>query len=104
MLFETVKTINDNREIRRLKTSVILLVGLSFIPLGIYLIIEFEMLIGLALIILLSPCFLLYPIIRFFVFGGKDSVAAVVTTVVVEEVIKSKIKDAGKKSQNKKRY
>ena len=55
MLFETVKTINGNREIRRLKTSVILLVGLSFIPLGIYLIIEFEMLIGLALIILLSP-------------------------------------------------
>ena len=77
--------------------------GLSFIPLGIYLIIEFEMLIGLALIILLSPCFLLYPIIRFFVFGGKDSVAAVVTTVVVEEVIKSKIKDTYKKSQKKKR-
>ena len=43
-------------------------------------------------------------IIRFFVSGGKDSIAAVVTTVVVEEVIKSKIKDAGKKSQNKKRY
>ena len=103
MLLETVKTINGNREIRRLKTSVILLVGLSFIPLGIYLIIEFEMLIGLALIILLSPCFLLYPIIRFFVFGGKDSVAAVVTTVVVEEVIKSKIKDTYKKSQKKKR-
>jgi hypothetical protein len=98
MLFETVKTINDNREIRRLKTSVILFVGLSFIPIGIYLFIEFEMLIGAALIILLSPCFLLYPIIRFFVFGGKDSVVAVVTMAVVEEVVKSKIKDTSKKS------
>jgi|TARA_B110000908_G_C9836901_1_gene263880 hypothetical protein len=101
MLLETVKTINGNREIRRLKTSVILLVGLSFIPLGIYLLIEFDMFFGATLIIFLSPCFLLYPIIRFFVFGGKDSIAAVVTTVVVEEVIKSKIKDTYKKNQNK---
>ena len=101
MLLETVKTINGNREIRRLKTSVILLVGLSFIPLGIYLLIEFDMFFGATLIIFLSPCFLLYPIIRFFVFGGKDSIAAVVTTVVVEEVIKSKIKDTCKKNQNK---
>ena len=104
MFFETITTINGNREIRRLKTSVIILVGLSFIPLGVYLLIEFEMFFGATLIIFLSPCFLLYPIIRFFVSGGKDSIAAVVTTVVVEEVIKSKIKDAGKKSQNKKRY
>ena len=51
----------------------------------------------------LSPCFLIYPIIRFLVFGGKDSVAAVVTTVIVEEVIKSEIKGAIKKSQDKKR-
>ena len=101
MLLETVKTINGNREIRRLKTSVILLVGLSFIPLGIYLLIEFDMFFGATLIIFLSPCFLLYPIIRFFVFGGKDSIAAVVTTVVVEEVTKSKIKDTYKKNQNK---
>ena len=103
MLLETVKTINGNREIRRVKTSVILLLGISFIPLGLYLLIKFEMFFGATLIIFLSPCFLLYPIIRFFVSGGKDSVAAVVTTVVVEEVIKSQIKGAYKKSQEKKR-
>ena len=99
MFLETVKTINGNREIRRVKTSVILLLGVLFIPLGLFLLIKFEMLFGATLIIFLSPCFLLYPIIRFFVSGGKDSVAAVVTTVIVEEVIKSEIKGAIKKSQ-----
>ena len=103
MIFETVKTINGNREIRRLKTSIILLLGFSFIPIGIYLLVAFEMMLGATLIIFLSPCFLLYPIIRFFVSGGKDSVAAVVTTVVVEEVVKSQIKGAYKKSQEKKK-
>lgn len=99
---ETVKTLNEKQEIRRVKTSVILTLGVSFIPLGLYLLIKFEMLFGATLIILLAPCFLLYPIIRFFVSGGRDSVAAVVTTVVVEEVIKSQIKGAYKKSQTNK--
>ena len=102
MLMETVKTLNEKQEIRRVKTSVILTLGVSFIPLGLYLLIKFEMLFGATLIILLAPCFLLYPIIRFFVSGGRDSVAAVVTTVVVEEVIKSQIKGAYKKSQTNK--
>ena len=101
MIFETVKTINDKREIRRVKTSVILILGFSFIPLGLYLLIKYEMPLGAILILTLSPCFLLYPIIRFLVSGGKDSVAAVVTTVVVEEVIKSQLKSSYKKSQKK---
>ena len=103
MFLETVRTINGKREIRRVKTSVILLLGVLFIPLGLFLLLKFEMLFGATLIITLSPCFLLYPIIRFVVSGGKDSVAAVVTTVVVEEVIKSEIKGAFNKSQKKKR-
>ena len=103
MFLETVKTLNGKQEIRRLKTSVILTLGFSFFPLGLYLLIKFEMMFGATLIIFLAPCFLLYPIIRFFVSGGKDSVAAVVTTVVVEEVLKSQIKGAYKNSQDKKK-
>jgi hypothetical protein len=101
MIFETVETINGKRKIRRVKTSFIMSCGISFIPLGLYLVIAHEMLFGATLVILFSPCFILYPIIRFFCFGGKDSVAAVVTTVVVEEVTKSALKDAF--SENKKR-
>ena len=100
MIFETVETINGNRKIRRVKTSFIVLCGISFLPLGIYLILN-EIYFGATLIVLLAPCFILYPIIRFFCFGGKDSVAAVVTTVVVEELTKSTLKDVF--SRNKKR-
>ena len=49
----------------------------------------------------LAPCFLLYPTIRF-LFGGKDSVAAAITTVVVEEVTKTALMgslDKGKKKR-----
>ena len=59
------------------------------------------MMFGGTLVTLLAPCFLLYPMIRFFFFGGKDSVAAVVTTVVVEEVTKGIIKDVLKDKSKK---
>jgi len=93
IFFETVETLNGKKQSKRIKTSFILLCGFSFIPLGIYLLVAHEMMLGGTLVTLLAPCFLIYPIIRFFFFGGKDSVAAVVTTVVVEEVTKGVIKD-----------
>ena len=102
MIFETIETFNGNRKIRRVKTSFIICCGILFIPLGLYLVIAHEMLFGVTFVILFAPCFILYPIIRFFCFGGKDSVAAVVTTVVVEEVTKNALKNAF--SENKKRY
>ena len=67
MILETVKTVNEKREITRVKTSVILIVGFSFIPLGIYLLIAYEMLFGLTLILFFAPCFILYPLVRFFI-------------------------------------
>ena len=97
MILETVKTANEKREITRVKTSVILIVGFSFIPLGIYLLIAHEMLFGLTLILFFAPCFILYPLVRFFISGGKDSVVAVVATVVVEEVTKATIMNQVKK-------
>tara|TARA_B100001063_G_C16287308_1_gene322129 strand:- start:81 stop:410 length:330 start_codon:yes stop_codon:yes gene_type:complete len=109
MILETVKTVNGKRAITRVRTSVILIVGFSVIPLGIYLLIAYEMLFWLTLILFFAPCFILYPLIRFFISGGKDSVAAVVATVVVEEVTKATIMNQVKKldknySKNEKKY
>ena len=109
MILETVKTVNGKRATTRVRTSVILLAGFSVIPLGIYLLIAYEMLFGLTLILFFAPCFILYPLIRFFISGGKDSVAAVVATVVVEEVTKATIINQVKKldknySKNEKKY
>mgnify|MGYP000627941197 CR=1 FL=1 len=101
MIFETVTTLNERQEIRRVKTSFILLCGFLFIPLGLYLVIAHEMLFGLSLVILFAPCFILYPLIRFFISGGKDSVAAIVTTVIVEEVVKSQLKTSYKNRKDK---
>ena len=42
---------------------------------------------------------MLYPLVRF-LFGGKDSLVAVATTAIVEEVLKDKI---GKSFEKKKR-
>ena len=101
IFLETVETLNGRSRVRRVKTSFILVCGLSFMPLGVYLFIAYEMMFGGTLVMFLAPCFLIYPIIRFFFFGGKNSVAAVVTTVVVEEVTKGIIKDVLKDKSKK---
>lgn len=51
---------------------------------------------GVFLLLTVVPISLLYPAIRFF-FGGKDSLAAVATTIVVEEVIKHNLQSSSKK-------
>ena len=52
----------------------------------------------------MCPFLLLYPLIRFLFFGGRDSVAAVVTTAVVEEGIKMVARDTfERKSLNDKK-
>ena len=94
LLFEKVETINGKRQFVRLKSSVILWMGALCIPLGIYLVATHEIYFGAFLIMTLSLCLLLYPIIRFFLSGGKDSIAAVVTEIVVEEVTKGIIEHA----------
>ena len=101
MFIEAVKTINNKREIKRVKTSLILWSALACLPVGGYLI-SIQQMIGAFIILTLFPCLLIYPLIRFFFFGGKDSVAAVVTTAVVEEATKSIIKGALDKQDRKK--
>ena len=100
-VFEHAATFNGKARVRRVRTSLILTLGFAFIPLGIYLIFK-GTLAGGFILMTLAPCFLLYPTIRFF-FGGKDSVAGVVTTVVVEEVTKSALMRSMDKSKTKKR-
>ena len=102
MIFETIETFNGSKKIRRLKTSVILIIGVLCLIFGIYLVI-IEKFIGITFILFLFPCFIIYPIIRFFLFGGKDSIAGVVTTVVVEEVTKGIITSAINKGNKKRR-
>ena len=90
--YETVKTINGKRKVTRLRSSVIIWTGILCIPVGIILL-YLEMVVGAFILFTLCPCLLIYPMIRFFFFGGEDSIWGVVTTVVVEEVSKSVIKD-----------
>ena len=75
-----------------MKTPTILMTGVLSIILGFVLVIKYESTVGIFLILFVAPCLFLYPVIRFLFFGGKDSLAAVVTTVVTEEVIKATVK------------
>jgi hypothetical protein len=67
---------------------------------GLYAIIGLEKLWGLTLILTVTPCLLLYPLVRF-LFGGKDSIGAAVVTFIAEEYLKSRITNAIKKSNEK---
>ena len=93
VLFEHVETFNGKRVVSRLSTKTFLTASLLCIPFGIWLIFD-KLYIGAALILTVCPCLLLYPVIRGLFFGGKDSVAGVVTTVIVEETTKSYIQSA----------
>jgi len=99
-MYETVETLRGNR-IERIKSSLFYLIGFCCLAVGLLLIME-EIWFGAFLILTAGPCFFLYPIVRF-LFGGKDSVGAVVATVVIEEMIKSSIEDIGKRKR-KRRY
>jgi predicted membrane protein len=72
-------------------------VGLGLLILGMYLENGLLLIIGLFLGTLVTGFLILYPIVRL-LFGGKDSVAAAITTAYVEGVITRKIiKNARKK-------
>ena len=97
-IYETIKTINGNT-VTRIKSSIFYWLAIISFILGAYLLYE-GILIGGFLSLTLAPFLILYPPIRF-LFGGRDSVAAVVTTAVVEEVLKAKIGDASSDKRKK---
>ena len=100
MLFEDVKMANGQGVVSRLSTGTILTSSLLCIPFGVWMFSD-GVYFGATLIFTLCPCFLLYPLIRKLFFGGTDSVAGVITTVVVEEVMKAGINSAINKMNDK---
>lgn len=86
-----------------MRSSTIWLGALGSSVLGIILIVEHKIGFGLFLLLFLAPCLFLYPVIRSIFFGGRDSVAAAITTVLTEEVIKAGIKNKIENRHRKKR-
>lgn len=99
-IYETVKTLNGNN-VTRIKSSIFYWLSAILFILGVHLLTK-QILFGGFLSLTLAPFLILYPPIRF-LFGGRDSVAAVVTTAVVEEVLKAKIGDALSDKKKKRR-
>jgi hypothetical protein len=95
-IYEEVETLRG-RKIERIKSSFFYWSGLGFLVLGVGLLIN-EIMLGVLLLLTFFPFLMLYPLIRF-LFGGKDSLGAVVTTVIVEAVLKNEISKIGKKKR-----
>ena len=100
-IFETIRAPSGNY-VTRLKSSLFYWGAAAGLGIGIFLLSR-EVFVGAFLVLTLTPCLLLYPLIRFF-FGGKDSLAAAATTFVVEELLKREIGKAADRSTNRKRH
>lgn len=98
--YETVRMMTGNH-VTRLRSSLFYWGGTASFITGVILLSR-ESLSGGFLVLTLTPFLLLYPLIRF-LFGGKDSLAAVVTTVVVEELLKQQIQKAVNKSSKRRK-
>lgn len=98
VIYEEIENLRG-RKIERVKSGVFYWTGLGFLVLGIGLLIN-KIWIGAFLVLTIFPCLMLYPLIRF-LFGGKDSLGAIVTTVVVEEILKNEISKIGEKKKRK---
>jgi hypothetical protein len=88
LIYETVHAFSGN-DVVRVRSSLFYWGALSAFITGVTLF-YYGFRPGSFLVMTLTPCLLLYPLVRF-LFGGKDSVGAVITTVVVEEVVKRQI-------------
>lgn len=95
-------TIAEGSHVPRLRSSFFYWASLGSIVAGVVLL-NRGSLVGASLILTLAPFLLLYPPIRF-LFGGKDSVGAVVTTAIIEEIFKYKLFQALDKSRNRNQY
>ena len=98
MIFEEI-ILSDGKTIKRLKSSVFywlslisFLIGIEFIDRGYGF---------FFLIITLAPFFLLYPLFRY-LFGGRDSIASVIFTFIINEIFKESLKNKlSDKKENK---
>jgi hypothetical protein len=88
LFYETILTLNGSR-VRRLKSNLFYFLSTFSFIFGVALLIS-EKTAGYFFLFTLFPIFLIYPLVRFF-FGGKDSLAGVVVTVVTSELVKQKL-------------
>lgn len=95
-IHEEVESVNGTK-VKRIKSSLIYGSGWTCLIVGIVLVVN-EIMIGGTLVLFLFPCLMIYPFVRY-MFGGKDSVVGVVSTVIIEEVLKNEIKKIGKKNK-----
>lgn len=93
--YETIRAFSGNY-VSRVRSSLFYWGALLSFGAGVTLL-YYNYMSGGFLILTLTPCLLLYPLIRL-LFGGKDSVGAVVSTAVVEEVTKGEILKAIERS------
>ena len=101
---EKVENMNTGEITTRFKTSFIITCGFLLIPTGFILFVIDSLylrILGVVLIIS-APGFLLYPLIRFLFFGGKDSIAVVSATVVAEQVLLGALVASSTKNKDKK--
>lgn len=100
--YETILAFSGNY-VTRIRSSIFYWGALLSFDGGVALLYDGSM-IGGFLALTLTPCLLLYPLIRL-LFGGRDSVGAVITTAVVEEIVKGEISKAIERSSSlKKRH
>ena len=97
--YETILAFSGNY-VTRIKSSIFYWGALLSFGSGVTLLYQ-EYMLGGFFVLTLAPCLLLYPLIRL-LFGGRDSVGAVVTTAVVEEITKGEISNAIERSKRKK--
>lgn len=86
---EKYQTVNG-KIITRIRSNVFYVLGIMLFILSIVLLLNAYVKAAVVLAVTIVPILLLYPLVRF-LFGGKDSVASVIGTVVVEEALKHSI-------------
>jgi hypothetical protein len=100
LLYETILSLNGSR-VRRLKSNLFYFLSTFSFIFGVALLIS-EKPLGFFLLFTLFPIFLIYPLVRF-CFGGKDSLAGVVVTVVTSELMKQNLINKTDRQHNQSR-
>lgn len=92
----------DGEKIQRVKSGIFYWSSFWSFIIGVILVANEVFRTGITLILTACPILALYPLVRFF-FKGKDSVWTVVTTFIMEEVLKGKILEIILESKNRKK-
>lgn len=101
MILEEIR-LSSGEKVKRVKVSILLSLAFLCIPVGLLLALYLDSY-GYFLILFLCPFLIVYVFIREIFFAGKDSAAAAITSFVIEEVLKNKLKNTMTKKKKEKR-